>query len=397
MRSYSWVVGTARLIVAALAMCFGQAGYPPIGLAGGLDASPTTWPSVQVDGTPEVVIPFGAFSCRGDEKRIPDIPDVPPRMFLDERGTVHFLANNHLNFAFILTKTGSITHPDCMPMMKSELDADPSRFADREWITSPYTLDGKTVYSLVHDEFLGSLLDPEKCGTRNGQRRCYYVGVTLALSHDGGYRFGPVNDSTSSLVASIPYRYDAGMSRAGLGNPSNIVRNPADGNFYAFLQAFGYRAQQPGACLMRSSDLIHWRYWNGRSFDGVFINPYVDDQGAERHVCPSVIQGLVSSVVYNAAQHDFLAVMPRPRYVGGGMAIGVSSNLIEWSKPVTVMRDPPGTLTVYPALLEPGLGGAGRNFERVDDHPFLYYVLQTDLAHRLVMRVRLKVSTASTH
>ncbi|HEX3431262.1 MAG TPA: hypothetical protein VHT03_10280 [Rhizomicrobium sp.] len=352
--------------------------------------------SVTLDGKPEVVIPPTAFNCQGHERAVPDTPDVQVNMFHDAGGRIHVFAHNHLNFAFIEMASGRIVHPDCTPMLDSRLDPDPRAFADREWLTSPYTVDGKLVYSLIHDEYWGSLHQRPGCkplDRAHGIQSCFYVAMTLARSLDGGNHFESLYNGGQSFVATVPYRFAPAMTRAGYGNPSNIIRDRRDGNFYVFFEAFDYLAQHAGTCLMRSADLLHWRYWNGTSFDGVFVNPYAASADASQHVCAVVMSQLLSSVVHHRVADLFVGVIPRPRYMGGGVALTSSSDLLNWSAPVLTMPDPPGGLVSYPSLIEPDLNEAGRNFENIDDHPYLYYVLLTG-RQRTVMRVRLKLGTS---
>ena len=47
-----------------------------------------------------------------------------------------------------------LTH-DCKVVMGSSGNSDPSTYNDREWLASPYTLDGRTIYGLVHMEYHG--------------------------------------------------------------------------------------------------------------------------------------------------------------------------------------------------------------------------------------------------
>jgi hypothetical protein len=91
---------------------------------------------VEVTGPQEIV-----FQWRRDACEPRDIPDTPARAYRDAAGTVHLLASHYV--------TRQMTGPDldhvqhrCPVVMRSAYDGRPSRYADREWLSAPYTLDG---------------------------------------------------------------------------------------------------------------------------------------------------------------------------------------------------------------------------------------------------------------
>ena len=64
---------------------------------------------------------------------------------------------------------------------------------------------------------------------------CNYISITSAISTDGGQTFthppGP-----NHLVATWPYKYTIAHGLWALWQPSNIVKHPTDGYFYALVQ-----------------------------------------------------------------------------------------------------------------------------------------------------------------
>jgi hypothetical protein len=105
-----------------------------------------------------------------------DIPDLPARAFRDANGDVQLLATHYINRRFVGPSLDAIRR-SCQVVMRSKMNADPSRYADHEWLASPYTTDGQTVYALIHDEYHGA----EHTG-RCPQRvlPCWYNSVTPA-------------------------------------------------------------------------------------------------------------------------------------------------------------------------------------------------------------------------
>ena len=166
-----------------------------------------------------------------------DIPDAPARAFRDADGQVHLIASHYVTRAMVGPSLDTVRH-DCRRLMVSDLDGDPARFDDREWITAPYTTDGRTVHALVHDEYQGDK-HPGRCPSED-YLKCWYNSITLARSTDGGRTFTHAAPPRH-LVASVPYRYEPDAGPFGLFQPSNIVRGPEDGFYYALIHAEALR------------------------------------------------------------------------------------------------------------------------------------------------------------
>jgi len=67
---------------------------------------------------------------------------------------------------------------------------DPSRYDDRQWLTSFTTADGRQIHALVHNEFQGNRRK-EVCPSGR-YLSCWYNAITYAQSgqsDDGGYSF----------------------------------------------------------------------------------------------------------------------------------------------------------------------------------------------------------------
>jgi hypothetical protein len=81
-----------------------------------------------------------------------DIPDLPARAFRDADGKVQLIATHHTNRRMIGDTLDSVKR-DCDIIMNSHKDPDPSKFNYSEWLGAVYTLDGNTIYALVHNEY----------------------------------------------------------------------------------------------------------------------------------------------------------------------------------------------------------------------------------------------------
>jgi hypothetical protein len=340
-------------------------------------------PVVEIAGPDEVVFDWSESACEPA-----DIPDIPARAFRDAQGRVQLIASHYTNRRMIGSDLDHLAH-DCAVIMPSHYDPDPATFEDREWIHSTYTPDGKKVFALVHDEYQGNT-HPGRCPSGE-YFECWYNAVTLAVSTDGGnsYNHAP---PPAHLVAAIPYRYVPDSGPAGVFQPSNIVRNPADGYYYALLRAQRYRAQPQGTCVMRTANLADpksWRAWDGSQFNVRFIDPYLGtDEHLTSHVCQPVsydeIQLMVESLTFNTYLDRYLlvgtAVGPgRVGEMASEIYFSTSDDLIHWTPRRPVMEvqsrhtyrcgnpDP----VAYPSVLDPD--STSRNFETTGKRAFLYF------------------------
>jgi hypothetical protein len=339
--------------------------------AGAAPAAAQAVPAIAVAGDPQVVFRWETDRCAPD-----DFADSPARAFRTADGAVRLIAS----------------HMDARPMSGPDLDRlrhgcrvayaggrndDPAAYDDRAWILSPYTLDGRTVVALVHNEFHGNLR-PALCPSRV-YSRCWFNAITFAVSQDGGATFRrppPPGD----LVMALPWRYEGELGRAGYFNPSNIV---ADGGwFYSLVLTFRLRDQEPGVCLIRTDrldDARSWRGWDGRGFTVRFVDPYRERVADPRaHVCAPVGRGKLTesvSLVRHAPTGLWIALMATTRPGPDGQPVrgihaAASRDMIAWSDTVVVMATPVFQVfacgrdtwsAAYPALLDPD--SPSRNFE----------------------------------
>ncbi len=228
---------------------------------------PSSLEPVQIVGAEETVFSWARGRC-GEE----DIPDLPARAFRDDAGRVQLISAHHVNRRFVGRSLDRLTHP-CAVTMHSGDDADPARFNDREWLAAPYTLDGRTIYALVHNEYQGNQ-HAGRCPS-GVYLNCWYNAVTLAVSHDGGVSFRDAQPPPRHLVATVPYRYAPDAGAYGIFSPSNIVHNKDDGYYYVLVAARRYRRQQFGSCVLRTQrlgDPSSWRAW-GDQLDGSAVSP----------------------------------------------------------------------------------------------------------------------------
>ena len=192
---------------------------------------PTPQPMIAVTGQPEVVFDWTTQKCAEV-----DIPDSPARAFRDAQGRIQLIASNDVPRRMIGTSLDALSR-HCGPVMTSHRDPRPEAFDDSEWVFSPYTTDGETIYALVHNEYHGQEHGSAYCPSgQNGL--CWYDAITLAVSRDRGATYSHAVPP-SHVVAAPPRRYVPDHAGLGYYGGSNIVRNPAESDDGAQLLHLG--------------------------------------------------------------------------------------------------------------------------------------------------------------
>jgi hypothetical protein len=364
-----------------LLRCLGIAGVAALS---SMPAAAQSVPSIALAaGEPQVVFRWQSDRCAPD-----DFADSPARAFRTAEGQVRLIAS-HMEARLMTGPDLDHLRHDCHVAFSGRHDDDPGAYDDRAWILSPYTLDGRTVFALVHDEFHGNLR-PALCPSRDYQR-CWFNALTFAVSRDGGASFASP-PPPGHLVMALPYRYEGERGRAGYFNPSNIVAH--DGYYYALVLTVRFRDQDGGVCLIRTDrldDPSSWRGWDGSAFAVRFADPYrerIDDP--RNHVCAPVGPGRLVEAV-SLVRHEpggtWVAVMAGAVARAGerertpGIYAATSPDLLHWSPPQLLLAAPiyrptacaPGTtISVgYPALIDPS--SESRNFETFGAHGWLYF------------------------
>jgi hypothetical protein len=338
-------------------------------------------PPLALIGPEETVFDHSRDACSPN-----DVPDAAARAFRDADGRAHLIASHHVTRAAVGPSLDTVRH-ECRRVMTSGYDSDPAHFDDREWLTSPYTADGRNVYALVHNEYQG-YNHPGRCTAQ--PLRCWYNAITLARSTDGGRTFAHATPPRH-LVAAVPYPYEPDREPYGLFQPTNIVRRPDDGHFYALMQAEPFGAQRAGTCVMRTPRLDRagaWRAWDGDGFNVRFENPYQGGSGAAGTCTPvsfPEIGKMTGSLTYNTYLDRYVLVSPSGRQLPGrrgvtwGFYYSTSEDLIEW-KPRRLIREAVLTSSFrcgdpnpvgYPSLLDSS--SRSSNFETTGRSPWLYF------------------------
>jgi hypothetical protein len=356
---------------------------------------------VSVSGSQETVIPYDRFKCptvkAGAGDPMTDVADSPLRMYKGEGGLLHAFTVSYYNFPFVGKSPLDLHRPSCTSMLRTRFLADPSTFQNREWLASTYAIDDKHVIAIIHNEYFGWRYDPGHCALPTAtQRRCWYFSSTLAESSDGGYTFRRL-PGDSAYLASPQERYSAAINTAGVGNPTNIFRNPHDNRYYVMLTVANL-----GACLGQSTDLRNWLFWDGSGFNGKFVNPFrarpagTFSQGKrstdsnDAYPCKPVFPTM-SSVVYDPQFDVFIGVLN-----GGsrGIAYTSSKDLTSWAASRILIPNPswPTGVIQYPSIID--MTSDSRNFDTVGTQPYVYFMSRPGRAiDRDIVRVPVKIAS----
>jgi hypothetical protein len=369
-------------------------------------AIPDSEPSLRLDGGSKVVFDWSRQRCEAS-----NIPDAAVRAFRGSDGRVQVILAHTQNRRLIGQDFNHL-RPDCRVVLSSGEKDNPAAYDDREWIASVYTVDGRSIVALVHDEYQGHQ-HSGRCPS-NTYQRCWYNALTLAVSHDGGRSYVQA-PGAQKFVAGLPEQYEPDVGPAGIFSPSNIVRNPRDGYFYSVIRVIDPRTSVRGTCVMRTGQLFQarsWRVWDGASYSLPFVDPYAAG-GQAGTVCTPVGQGeigeMTDSLTYNTYLRQFLLVgvasrvdQARGRPVWG-IYYALSDDLIHWTDRRLLMqaslpwkRSCGDRKTVaYPSVIDPH--SSSRSFETSGRRPYVYFTLfhytscKSTLDRDLV-RIRLLVS-----
>jgi hypothetical protein len=370
-----------RMLVAACLAMLGAALAPLPAGAYPAPGEPFDYnePFVRQAGPEVMVYDWSASKCEDN-----DISDEAARAFRDDSGKIQLMNTHFVNYRWIASSTldSPYTHP-CTKTMSSGNNAAADRYDAKEWLASPWTPDGKTIYALVHNEYQGHLYN-SGCPSSSA---CWYNSITSAVSTNSGATFTQAPAPTHT-VATLPYQFTMDGPN-GYFMPSNIVRT-GDGYFYAMIRAQPKSAQQFGTCLMRTRDIsdpTSWRAWNGTNFSVQFVNPYIVTTNPGAHVCTPVdfnsIGTITESLTYNTYFRKWMLVgnsVGDPQFnKPPGVYYSFSDDLLHWTDAALLMA---AEITfvkncVLPdpikesSLLDPA--STSRNFETTGQRPQQFY------------------------
>ena len=369
----------------------------PIGVSGG---EPIV--KIVTTGSAQLAIPTSAYSCNtnGHNK-----PDMPVHGFRDAANNIHILATNSQDLQFVV-RSWDFVPTDlkqlCTTMLAPQYDGDaektkiptPQTLSQKRWLTSSYTLDGKTVYAYVHNEFHGEdYTSLRSQGCNSGGEKCWWASISSYISKDSGMTFIPVSTPPTNYIAGPWYPFTAKLpngtqsGRAGTAGHTNVVKGP-DNFYYLYTNILAEQgAQESGdMCLLRSSNLLDWYYWDGTGFAKKFTNPYMPNGLEATAACATIHAGFrTRAFVYSPTFKVFVAVYGN----SDGYYYATSPDLLHWSKGSLFF---PGTATdAVASFIDPK--STSRSFDTIGNTPYLFFSRDVSKKTGEVWRVPLTITT----
>lgn len=311
-------------------------------------------------GDIEVVRPVTA-RCDAD-----DIPDLTPRAFRDADGKVNLISSHFVTRRMVGTTLNNVTL-DCRPVYRSVENTAFNDFRYREWMASPYTLDGRNIFALIHNEWYPGVAGLPGCIP--GPSVTEWVNaITLVESNDKGVNYRHRDDYV--VVRPPAWLWDCEPGTPiiyGAFAPSNVIKMGE--HFYALYQSErdpAWVLPPAATCLMRTSNLAlgsAWEIWTANGWK------------PEDTAVPKPLTGIGKiheSVTFNKHLNKYVLIGMdwSPQHA---VYVSVSRNVMDWERPVMMKPAPDDNSDfIYPAFLDPT--DTSRNFENTGQTPYMYWV-----------------------
>jgi hypothetical protein len=365
-------------------------------------------PAVRLAGPEELVFSYQRQSC--DKKE--NFTDNRPSAFVDAGGEVNMLISNGDATYRMVGRDLSNLKMDCSePVMRhnpESSNAGPQALWNDTYMHSPYTLDGKIVHMLIHNEYHGEMTkDPQQnCGCtgkacEERKTHCWYPTTSAAVSSTGGKHFHPVEeDGRAQPAIASWYQYKAPgrppfPRLQGIWYQTNIVGHKDDDGktrFYVIISTALNDESRPGHCIFRNDNIgnVHgWRGWDGNGYNvNMSFNPYGQvPEEATRTRCKRIDADL-GSFTFNQVLGQYLGTAGTKMGANGATVVSFSASpdLLQWDDAGSVVlqmnhgdggkyaknRAGKPFEVMYTTILDPK--SEGRNFENSGARPYLYYV-----------------------
>ncbi|GJM39034.1 MAG: hypothetical protein DHS20C19_24010 [Acidimicrobiales bacterium] len=342
---------------------------------------------IVVTGPEEMVFDWTTDRCEDEH-----IPDIAARAIRTADGVVHLTIGHYVTYRMAGPSLDELTTDCSTVLLDSDYDPDPAQFNDSEWIGSPYTLDGETIYAIAHNEYRGDTHRGSRPGQCPSAMRfpCLDTSFTMQISTDGGDTYRDIVEAPGHLVATLPYTYRDDTVPSGIRQPSNIVRGPDD-YFYLFGNISDQPAEEQWVCAMRTDDLADpgsWRAWNGTAWEGDWLDPYREGEATAKEICAPLAPdqlgvSLNDGIVFDERLGRWVMVSvtahPTSADPQWGVYYATSENLLDWTTrelllvvPVNqTVADPDNMLVhAYPTIIDPD--SPSLSFETSDGEMYLY-------------------------
>ncbi len=380
---------------------------------GGGSMSMTPPPAKTIAGISVNGSPVKVFDHTKDKQQQYNIPDAQITAWRESDGTVDLMVPGFENYRMRGSNLENLTI-DPHEIYSSETSGYQIPEADYDyahWLMGPYSLDGKTFYSLTHSEWYACLLD-NACNdaTANGlgaDLNSWVATPNQMISTNGGkdwqlngvhsaHTVAPLGYTWTGSVAEQDQVYLQALNHTGVFQPSRVIGengyyyavgfyihrdfsqlNPTAGVYEAPVDGYGY-------ILMRTNDITSpgsWQIWEGgTSFAAIrtgtvqTFQPMVNgavanaappqiiyDKIAECYILIFTIYGGSNPVYYMTTK-----TLAAPNWSAATEIIGTASIVTDPGGPVTGFND-----SNYVSILDDI--STGYNFEFTDGLPQLFF------------------------
>lgn len=365
--TFSTISVIGALILGSPGMVASQVQAPKGGAptaAGGAAAARIPIPAFEL-GPEEVVFDYGKDRCNEY-----DAPDSIIHAFRDIDGKVNLIATNHSGYRMIGDTLDTVKRDCKNVILKSGKKENFNDFMFFEWLNGTYTLDGQTVYALVHNEWYAYLAEPERCRKVPGVRSPFdgwVEALTFVVSTDKGATYSHPDDY-KVLVPPVEWKTGPNgfscdakdKTHYGTGSAGNIIKK--DDYYYTMVKSNRDPSNtiREGSCLLRTKDITQaapWEAWTGAGWDT-----------STTAICAPIIRigGMRNSLTYNTYLQAYILVGQMIGSKGYGVYFSLSKDLFNWTTPVNIAEP-----LNYASLLDPT--DTSRNFENTGKSPYLYY------------------------
>jgi len=327
------------------------------------------------------------YDSRKDACDASDLPDAPARAFRDDDGRMVLFAPNFKARAFEGLSLATL-EKDCRIRFAAGGKSDPDLLDDRTWLHAFMRRPDGQVLALASASYM-PYRHNRACAGGRGRTACWYNGIAILASRDGGETFTYLGDPPGHLLLRPPERSsDRSRDPAGYITASNIVRH--ESFVYTIIWFRGQGPQQRYNCLLRApeADPLAWSAWTGTGYETVAR--FAEARWQTRDVpCAPVGRGVlenVRSVVSHAASGTFIAIYSKSARLAesSGFYYSTSTNLLDWTpgrllypgqSPARDRLDDPNhgePAITYPSLIDEQSQDA--NFGTVSDRFDLLFV-----------------------
>lgn len=374
--------------------------------------TPKTITQIQVTGQPLLI-----FDHTKDQQQSLNIPDLQITAWKEADGTVNLLIPHYEAYRM---RGPDLLHLTMDPneifsSTQSASQIPENLYNYHHWLAGPYSLDGKTFYSLAHSEWYACLLnancDQAVTNNQSASLNSWTNTVNSFVSTDGGasWQMNVVNGNHEAVKMAYVWTgspaladqvYLHALNHTGMFQPTRIIK---EGSFYYAIGFYIHRDftqinppnndQAPvtgyGYVLLRTSDFTNpneWSAWTGgTNYESLSI-PTI-----ETDVLPFLPQQNGTSV--NAAPPQIVFDTVAQAYILIYAPYGTTNNAVyymttkslanpSWSQPTAIggtgqlTTDPGGHVlgfiaTNYPSILDNS--STGLNFEFTSGSPLLFW------------------------